>query len=68
MQRLPLEDLLPGLLVVLVVDLDDVAHVLRIQGLLSPAPPAAGEDRRGGGGQRRGNRRGGGGRGEGTVR
>ena len=43
MQRLPLEDLLPGLLVVLVVDLDDVAHVLRIQGLLAPAPPAAGE-------------------------
>lgn len=38
---LPLQDLLPGLLVVLVVDFDDVGHVIGGKLIVSPAPPAA---------------------------
>lgn len=38
---LPLQDLLPGLLVVLVVDFNDVAHVVGSELIVSPAPPAA---------------------------
>ena len=39
MEGLPFEDLLPGLFVVPVVDLDDVGHVLLPQVILLPAPP-----------------------------
>lgn len=38
---LPLQDLLPGLLVVLVVDFNDVGHVVSGELIVSPAPPAA---------------------------
>lgn len=38
MQGLPLQDLLPGLLVVAVVDFDDVGHVFLGQVILLPAP------------------------------
>lgn len=38
---LPLQDLLPGLLVVLVVDFNDVGHVVGSELIVSPAPPAA---------------------------
>lgn len=38
---LPLQDLLPGLLVVLVVDFNDVGHVVGGELIVSPAPPAA---------------------------
>lgn len=40
---LPFQDLMPGLLVVLVVDVNDVGHVLRIEVIVTPAPPAASE-------------------------
>lgn len=39
MQRLPLQDLLPGLFIVLVVDFDDVAHVGGSEVIFAPAPP-----------------------------
>lgn len=39
-QRLPLQDLLPGLLVVRVVDFDDVGHIFLAKVVLTPAPPA----------------------------
>lgn len=41
MQSLPLQDLLPGLLIVLIVDFNDVGHVTFAEVIISPAPPAA---------------------------
>ena len=38
MEGLPLEDLLPGLLVVSIVYADDVRHVIRGQVCILPAP------------------------------
>ena len=43
MHGLPLEDLLPGLLVVGVVDLDDVVHVLWSQASLLKLPALNGQ-------------------------
>lgn len=39
-ERFPCEDLLPGGLVVVVVDFYDLTHVLLLDVLLPPAPPA----------------------------
>lgn len=39
-QRFPLQDLLPGLLVVVVVDLNDVGHIFGAKVIFPPAPPA----------------------------
>lgn len=41
MQGLPLQDLLPRLLVVAVVDLNDVCHIWSLEVVVTPAPPAA---------------------------
>lgn len=41
MHGLPLQDLFPGLLVVLVVDFNDVGHIVRSQVIITPAPAAA---------------------------
>lgn len=41
MHGLPLQDLLPRLLVVVVVDFNDVAHVWSREVVGAPAPPAA---------------------------
>ncbi len=41
MQGLPLQDLLPGLLVVVVVDFNNVGHILSSEVIITPAPPAA---------------------------
>lgn len=41
MHGLPFQDLLPGLLVVLVVDLNDVGHIVHSQVIITPAPAAA---------------------------
>lgn len=45
-QSLPLQDLLPGLLIVLIVDFNDVGHVTFAEVIVSPAPPAAQEQRK----------------------
>lgn len=41
MHGLPFQDLLPGLLIVLVVDFDDVGHILCSEVVVTPAPAAA---------------------------
>lgn len=41
MQRLPLQDLLPSLLVVSVMDFNDVGHIVMTEVIFSPSPPAA---------------------------
>lgn len=41
MHGLPLQDLLPHLLVVTVVDFNDVGHVWSGEVVVTPAPPAA---------------------------
>lgn len=41
MHGLPLQDLLPRLLVVVVVDFNDVAHIRSCEVVVTPAPPAA---------------------------
>lgn len=38
MQSFPLKDLLPGLLIVLIVDLNNVGHVLWGEVIIPPAP------------------------------
>lgn len=41
MQGLPFQDLLPGLLVVIVVDFNNVGHILSSKVIITPPPPAA---------------------------
>lgn len=41
MHGLPFQDLLPGLLIVLVVDFNDVGHIFCSEVIITPAPSAA---------------------------
>lgn len=41
MHGLPFQDLLPGLLVVLVVNFNDIAHIVSSEVIITPAPAAA---------------------------
>lgn len=41
MQGFPFQNLLPGLLIIVVVDFNDVGHVFSSKVIITPAPPAA---------------------------